>query len=76
MKKTKSIFGMLLLTTVLAGNVFAGNSASSGIYSIFESFANSVISFLIGDDGCTTRQCPNCKPTREGGGGDCRPTNN
>jgi hypothetical protein len=64
MKKTKSMIGALLLSTVLAGNVFAGGTGSTGIYGIFESFTSSVISLFGGDDSCTTRQCPNCRPTQ------------
>ncbi|MEP6903448.1 MAG: hypothetical protein ABJA66_17105 [Actinomycetota bacterium] len=74
MKKTNSIFCVIFLSVLLAGNVFASGTGSSGIYSVLENITNTVVSFIIGDDGCTTRQCPNCKPTSEGG--DCRPTNN
>lgn len=74
MKKTKSIAGVLLLSTTLAGNAFAGNTGGSEIFSIFENFSNRIISFISGDDSCTTRQCQNCRPTQEGGNGDCRPT--
>ena len=32
MKRKKSIFGAVLLSTVLAGNVFAGNSTGGGSF--------------------------------------------
>jgi hypothetical protein len=76
MKKTKSMFWVILLSIFLVGNVFAGETGGTGITSILENFAKTVISFINGDDGCTSRQCPNCKPTSEGGNGDCRPTDN
>ena len=72
MKKPKKIIGIFLLSTILAGNVFAGTT-STGIFGILESFANSVISLMSGDDdSCPTRQCPICRPD-EGGDGNCRP---
>lgn len=62
MKKRRSIFGAVLLSTVLAGNVFAGGSTSSGVFSFFESMTNAVASFFR-EEPCEGRQCSTCRPT-------------
>lgn len=75
MKKRKSVFCAVLLSTVLVGNVFAGDFNGGGFLDFFGGIYNVVVSFATGSP-CEGRQCQNCKPTeREGeGGGNCRPT--
>ncbi len=74
MKKRKSILGAVVLSTVLAGNVFAGDSTGIGVFDFFGGVYNAVVSFVSGSP-CEGRQCQTCKPTeRDGGeGGNCRP---
>lgn len=74
MKKRKSIFGAVVLSTVLAGNVFAGDFTGGVFSDFFGSVYNAVVSYVSGSP-CETRQCQTCKPTeRDGGeGGNCRP---
>lgn len=67
---------MLVLSTCLVGNVFAGDFAGSGIFGFFDNVVNAIVSFARADDGCPTRQCQTCKPIDQGGNGDCRPTPN
>lgn len=77
MKKIKSFFCVMLLTTCLVGNVFASGSGGSGIFSFFESFMNAIVSFVSTDDSCPLRQCQNCRPVEEGDNDpNCRPTEN
>ncbi len=74
MKKRKSILGAVVLSTVLAGNVFAGDyTTGSGYFDFFGSIYNAVVSFAAGSP-CETRQCQMCRPTEKGGEGNCRPT--
>ncbi len=75
MKKTKSIFCTVLLSTVLVGNVFAGDFTGYGVWGFFDSVMNTVV-LLIRDGGCERRQCQTCRPIEEGGEGNCRPTSN
>lgn len=73
MKKRKSILGAVMLSTVLAGNVFAGDFTGGGVFDLFGSVYDAVVSVLRGSP-CEGRQCQNCKPTeRAGEGGNCRP---
>lgn len=74
MKKTnKSIIGAFLLSTVLAGNVFAGDFTGVGFFDFFGNIYNAVVS-LAGGSTCETRQCQTCRPTERDGEGNCRPT--
>ena len=73
MKIRKSILGAVVLSTVLAGNVFAGVSTGGGFFDFFGSIYTAVISFA-GGSPCETRQCQTCRPKEEGGEGNCRPT--
>lgn len=73
MKKIKSLFCMLVLSTCLVGNVFAGDTAGFGVFSFFDSVINAVVTYISAPDDCPPRQCQNCKPKEEGGNGNCRP---
>ena len=75
MKKVKSIFGVLILATCMVGNSFAGDLTSKGVFSLFDSFLNAIVSVVASpDDNCEGRICTNCKPQSQGGDGNCRPT--
>lgn len=74
MKKMKSFLCIGLLSTILVGNVFAGDTAGGGISSFFNNIINAVISLVAADDSCETRQCQTCRPREDGGSGNCRPT--
>lgn len=76
MKKVRSLFCMLILSTCLVGNVFAGDFSGGGVFSYFNSFINVVVSFATGGDDCEGRICTNCRPQAMGGNGECRPTEN
>lgn len=78
MKKIKSIFCAMLLSTCLVGNVFAGGVATTtgtGFFSFFTEAVNAVASFFRGSEDCPPRQCTTFRP---GGGNEndpnCRPT--
>lgn len=74
MKKRKSILGAVVLSTVLAGNVFAGDSTGVGFFDFFGGVYNAVVSFVSGSP-CEGRQCQTCRPTESRDGeGNCRPT--
>ena len=73
MKNKRSMIGAVLLSTVLAGNVFAGDFTGIGVFSVFGGIYDAVVA-LVGGSPCEGRQCQNCKPTEEGGSGNCRPT--
>lgn len=75
MKKRKSILGAVLLSTIMAGNVFAGDFTGVGVLDFFGSIYNAVVSFASGSP-CETRQCQTCRPREEGGEGNCRPPQN
>ncbi len=76
MKKIKSLFCMLVLSTCLVGNVFAGDFvAGYGVFSFFDSVINAVVSYARGADDCPTRVCTTCRPKTDGGD-NCRPTEN
>jgi hypothetical protein len=79
MKKIKALFCAILLSTCLAGNVFAGGTTSSGsFFSFFTEAMNAVVSFFRGDN-CPPRQCQTCRPPNEGGDDNdpnCRPRDN
>lgn len=75
MRKTKAIFCAMLLSTVLAGNVFAGDFTGYGVFSIFGDAVNAVVSMFGSADPCEGRICTNCKPGGNSESGDhCRPT--
>ena len=74
MKKLKPIFFTAILSTLLVGNVFAGDSTTNGICGFFNSIANAVVSFASGGSVCEDRQCQTCRPGSEGVDGNCRPT--
>lgn len=61
MRKIQSILCMALLSTTLAGNVFASGIVSPPLFSVL----NDVISAaarLFGRESCPPRQCQNCRP--------------
>ena len=73
MKRKKSILGAVMLSTVLAGNVFAGNSTGGGVFDFFGNVYTAVVSF-VGGSPCEGRQCQGCKPTENIlEQGNCRP---
>lgn len=80
MKRLKAFCLAIVLTTMLAGNIFA----TAGVVSVATmptsliSYAiNAILSLAGGDDQCPLRQCTHCKPNTENdGNGDCRPTPN
>ncbi len=74
MKKMKSVLCIALLSTILVGNVFAGDTAGSGLLGFFDNVINAVISLVAPADSCETRQCQTCRPREDGGSGNCRPT--
>ncbi len=76
MKKLKTIFCAMLLSTCLVGNVFAGGvtTTGGGFFSIFTDAMIAVVSYFnAAREDCPTRQCTTCKP---GPNNDpiCRPT--
>lgn len=77
MKKIKSLFCVALLSTCLAGNVFAGGIAmttGTGFFSIFSEAFSAVVSLLRGsNDDCPPRQCTMCKPGGNENDPNCRP---
>ncbi len=80
MKKLKLIFCVMLLSTSLAGNVFAGGfTVGSGVFSFFGDVVNTIVSvFINSGEPCEGRVCTNCKPGSGGDGksGTCRPNDN
>lgn len=75
MKRKKSILSAVVLSTVLAGNVFAGDfTTGGGTFSFFDSIYNAVVSF-VGGSPCEGRHCQTCKPKEKDGEGNCRPIN-
>ncbi len=77
MKRIKAIFCMLLLSTVLVGNVFAGSFTTAGVLGFFDSVMNAVVEMVRSADDCPLRICTNCKPgEKDDGNGNCRPTQN
>lgn len=75
MKKMKSIFCAMLLSTCLAGNVFAGNTTTgSGFFSFFSEAVNAVVSYFRNE--CPPRQCQTCKPGGDNDNDNCRPPTN
>jgi hypothetical protein len=75
MKKIKAVFCMLLLSTVLVGNVFAGGFTTLGGFSFFDSVINAIVLMTRASTDCDVRICTNCKPgTVNDGNGNCRPT--
>lgn len=72
MKKSRSFICIALLSTVLAGNVFAGSSLSGSVYSFFGDIITAVVEFA-STDSCPLRQCQNCRPTHRDENGNCRP---
>jgi hypothetical protein len=78
MKKVRLVFCGVLLSTCLAGNVFAGDFTGYGVFSFFDAAVNAVVSVFT-TDPCEGRICTNCKPGSGGsneGGDQCRPTAN
>lgn len=73
MKRKSSILGVVVLSTVLAGNVFAGNSTGGVVFDFFGSVYDAVVS-VFRSSPCEGRQCQNCKPTENvAEPGVCRP---
>ena len=76
MKKIKVVLCGVLLSTCLAGNVFAGDLTGYGVFSFFDAAVNAVVTMLRSDDPCEGRACANCHPGSGGREGNCRPTDN
>lgn len=77
MKKIKALLCMLLLSTVLVGNVFAGSFTTAGVFGFFDGVINAVVEMVRSADDCPLRICTNCKPgEKDDGNGNCRPTQN
>lgn len=75
MKKFKSLFCAVLLSTCLVGNVFAGGTTTgNGFFSFFSEAVNAVVSFF--RDECPPRQCTTCKPGGDNNDPNCRPLQN
>lgn len=74
MKKIRSLICLVFLSTLLVGNVFAGDDSGNGFFSLFDNAINAVVSLVTRDGNCENRQCQTCKPTPDGGDGGCRPT--
>ncbi len=74
MRRIKKLTFTLLLSTLLAGNIFAGGTyVPSGIGSIF-SFVVEGFSMLLDSGDCPPRLCQNCRPGNViDENGDCRP---
>ncbi len=77
MKKVRLVCCGVLLSTCLAGNVFAGDFTGYGVFSYFDAAVSAVVSVFIADP-CEGRICTNCKPGSGGSesGEQCRPTAN
>lgn len=76
MKRIKTILLGLVLTTLLAGNIFANGVVLPAANNIVTYALTALLSFARIDDQCPLRQCTTCKPNTEGGdngNGDCRP---
>ncbi len=76
MKKLKSLFCAIVLSTCLVGNVFAGGVATTtgaGFFSFFSDAVNAVGSLLSRED-CPPRQCTTCRPGGNNNDPICRPT--
>ncbi len=77
MKKLKTIICIILLSTVMVGNVFASSFTTTGVLSLFDSIISAIVSTFSGAETCPLRTCTNCKPgTGDDGNGNCRPTQN
>lgn len=77
MKKIKSFFCVILLSTCLVANVFAGDTGGSGFFGFFDDLMKTVVSMLrSADDDCKPRQCTNCKAEDRDENGNCRPPTN
>ena len=72
MNKIKSMLCVALLSTLLVGNVFAGDTVGIGAFSIFGNVVSAVASLFGGND-CPPRQCTHCRPDQRDENGDCRP---
>jgi hypothetical protein len=82
MKKLRSVIFATILSSIMAVNIFAGNSVTTGVLSpLFNQAVSAVISFFSGnslylDDNCPLRVCGSCRPEERNGDGDCRPPSN
>ncbi|MGH9949266.1 MAG: hypothetical protein ACRD6X_19005 [Pyrinomonadaceae bacterium] len=75
MKKLRPLLFTLLLSSLLAGNIFAIGPilpGSPGASSLFSFALEQVMTFLR-DSDCPTRQCGDCRPNTRDENGDCRP---
>jgi hypothetical protein len=79
MKKLRSVIFATILSSIMAVNIFAGNSVTTGVLSpLFDHAVIAVISFfsgtsLMGNENCPIRVCGSCRPDDLDGNGDCRP---
>jgi len=77
MKRTKTLFLALALTTLLTGNIFATGGVLPVTNSIVTAALTALLSLAGSNEQCPLRQCTTCRPNNEGGdngNGDCRPT--
>ncbi len=76
MKKIRTTICVMLLTTLLAGNILANTgivSSTGAITSILSDLVESVL-LLLRDDDCPPRLCTTCKPNNViDENGNCRP---
>ncbi len=79
MKKLRSVIFATILSSIMAVNIFAGTSVTTGVLSpLVNQAVSAVISFISGngffrDDNCPLRVCGSCRPEERNGDGDCRP---
>lgn len=79
MKKLRSMILITILSTTLAGNVFAGSPVVSGLFSFFDVAISATVSLIAnrtGDGDCPVRVCGSCRPEDRDPNGDCRPPAN
>ena len=77
MKKVKTFLCSLMLSTLLVGNVFAGEFSTAGITGLFQIIINNFLEISKSSDTCPLRICTNCRPgTTDDGNGNCKPTQN
>lgn len=79
MKKTRSLFLALVMSSLLAGNIFATGSfvSAGGVSTTLFAYALEQVVLLFSRDSCPTRQCTNCRPNNVvDENGNCRPREN
>ena len=74
MKKIRTTIFAVMLSSILAGNIFAAAiiiPAPGGLPTILTYAVEGVLSIL--RDDCPPRQCTDCRPDNIDGDGHCRP---